>query len=375
MRKSSKLFLVYLISIGVAAQAQQEQEILGPSATFEISPKQETYYVGQKVTATLTVDFRDVEFYGDLRIDGLPDANTTGTLRFQPIPGDNPQIQSFRSDIYLLRRGRIEFTPVVSGRVAVRVGGGFTVRRRIFNFTAQTDPISLDVRVPPLENRPADYSSAIGQFRLNASITPSESYAGDLLNLRWTLQGSGSLDITPDVKYSPGTGFRIYPPRIATRADDSVTCEQVLIPLGTNITAAPPLSVSYFDPLKGEYITLRTPEFSLSVTERPAGMPPSTNEVMALAVVPSAVAPRAESAVDGGNGLGFMRFLRRRRGEDQVMGSSATARLCPDSISKVLFDVPAGAVVEMREAEGEWLRVLYDGATGWVPVSSLKKRY
>ena len=57
------------------------------------------------------------------------------------------------------------------------------------------------------------------------------------------------------------------------------------------------------------------------------------------------------------------------------MGSSATARLCPDSISKVLFDVPAGAVVEMREAEGEWLRVLYDGATGWVPVSSLKKRY
>lgn len=373
MKISKVLFIFSLVCLGLGARAQQEQKILGPVATFEISPRQETYYVGQKVMATLTVDSRDVEFSSNLHIDGIPDANTIGELRFQQITGDNPRILKYRSDFILLRHGRIEFRPVVTGQVAVRVGSGFVVKRRIYDFTAGAEPVSLDIRVLPLETRPDDYSGAVGQFTLNASITPSDCYVGDLVNLRWVLQGEGSMNITPDVKYAPGAGFRIYPPRILERRDDSVTCEQVLIPLGTNVTVAAPLSVSYFDPLKAEYTTLRTPGFGLRVMERPAGLPPSTNEVMKLVVVPTTAEPRAKTAANGQSGLGFMRFLRRSHGEDQVMALSSTARLCPDNTSKTLFDVPAGATVVVRETAGNWRRVLYNGASGWVPQASLKK--
>ena len=46
----------------------------------------------------------------------------------------------------------------------------------------------------------------------------------------------------------------------------------------------------------------------------------------------------------------------------------APARLAPAAGAKVLFEIPAGTAVRVREVRGAWLRVLLpDGSSGWIP--------
>ncbi|NLB69851.1 MAG: SH3 domain-containing protein, partial [Lentisphaerae bacterium] len=261
-------------------------------------------------------------------------------------------------------------TPVLSGQVSVR-GSGLFARYNLRRFSAEAKHLSILVATPPLEGRPDDYSGAVGAFKLDASVSPDVCSVGDLLSLHWSLKGEGTLDIKTDTKYSPGSNFKVYPPRVVSRSDNSVVCEQILIPMSTNIIEVAPLSVSYFDPVHGEYVTLVSEKFPVSVRERKADDGTAfATAVTNLAVVPTTVTQDI-SPNESVTGLKILQFLRRQHGEKRETASSAAARLCPDDVSKILFEIPAGVTVEIREASGRWYRVLYDGTTGWVPSEAL----
>ena len=78
-------------------------------------------------------------------------------------------------------------------------------------------------------------------------------------------------------------------------------------------------------------------------------------------------AVRREEAV---RGLSW--FVRRRRGPMASLEVASRARLCPDAGSRAIFDIPAGASVEVRERHGDWCRVLHGRASGWVPEAVMK---
>ena len=55
-------------------------------------------------------------------------------------------------------------------------------------------------------------------------------------------------------------------------------------------------------------------------------------------------------------------------GDRLAIPSLAPARLAPAAGAKVLFEIPAGTAVRVREIRGAWLRVLLpDGSSGWIP--------
>lgn len=225
--------------------------------------------------------------------------------------------------------------------------------------------------VPPFEGRPANYCGAVGVFRLSASLSPTRCAVGDLLNLKWSLLGKGVVDDVSGVEYRPGQHFKVYPPKPVAQDDGVVSFTQVIIPTSTNATQAAAFTVGVFNPVKGEYETLSAGPFPIRVAERVVD-PATTNAPMPFLAMPESpasngAAVRNESAV---RGLSW--FFRRQRGATSVVEVASRARLCPTASSRALFDIPAGAEVEIRERHGDWCRVLLGRSSGWVPAAVVR---
>ena len=65
----------------------------------------------------------------------------------------------------------------------------------------------------PEDNRPDDFSGAIGQFDFQASVAPLQVKAGDPLTLKMDIKGSGNFkNLKMPVFKAPG--FKSYEPQI-----------------------------------------------------------------------------------------------------------------------------------------------------------------
>ena len=359
---------ILLASLSVVWAQDQPSE---PTVTFDITPKQEVYYVGQRVTATVAIDFGESELYGNIGIDGLPDGNAVQYGEFRQINSGNPQKIMFSSSMVLLKKGTIVFGPVLSGDRAVRTQSTGFIRRQINPFRSRSNLVEVTINVPPSEGRPDNYCGAVGVFKLSAELTPNTCAVGDLLNLKWSLIGNGLADDVTKIEYKPGQNFKVYPPRVTTQADGVVSCSQVIISTSTNVTQAAAFKLSVFNPIKGTYETLSSRPFPLTVVERVV-QTESTQSLPKLVTKPESARDEvvAELATKGTD---YAMFFRRRHGEMKTMSMETSARLSPDAISKTLFEIPAGAIIEVRETSGDWSRVLYNGSTGWVPGAILSK--
>ncbi len=347
----------------------QEASPPAPKVVFEIIPKQDTYYVGQRVTARLSIDFGEAELVSQIGTGGLPDGNTAQMGEFRQVESGNPQKLEYTASMIILKQGLNIFSPVLSGQMAVRMRSGGFYRKQGYTFNSQSAPVEMQVKVPPELGRPENYCGAVGEYKLDAELAPRNCMVGDLLTLKWTLVGNGTADDVTKVEYKPGKDFKVYPPRVTSQADGVVSCSQVIIPLSTNVTSAAAFNLSVFNPLKGEYTELSSGPFGLRVGARVISEAP-TNTLSTLVY-----RTEPEETVQQGltNGEGWMRFLHRKRGETASLSVSASARLCPDAVSQILFEIPAGSSIEVRERYGDWARVLYDGAAGWIPSAVLGK--
>ena len=369
----SRLWMGVLVVAGAlsGAVAYAQQAAPAPQVAFRVEPALPRYYVGQTVAVNIVVDLGEADLAGGIDIDGLPDGGVVQMGRFRQVEGGSPQKLAFTTDAILLRQGKVVFAPVLSGQIAIRLKTTGFISRRIFSFRTPADVLEIDVLPPPLEGRPANYCGAIGQFRLSASLSPTSCSVGDLMNLKWSLLGKGVVDDVSGVEYRPGPDFKVYPPKATARDDGVASFTQVIIPTSTNATQAAAFAVTVFNPVEGEYETLSAGPFAIRVSERVIE-PGSTNAPMPFIALPNAPAAnggavRREEAV---RGLSW--FVRRRRGPMASLEVASRARLCPDAGSRALFDIPAGASVEVRERHGDWCRVLHGRASGWVPEAVMK---
>jgi hypothetical protein len=130
--------------------------------------------------------------------------------------------------------------------------------------TATSQPIHLHVSPLPSENRPGDFSGAIGQsFDFQASVSPLTVKAGDPMTLKMSLTGRGNLKNLqmPDFK---APGFKSYEPQIKNTGDEK-TDEEVIIPTATGIKEVPALHFTYFDTSIKDYKTITQGPFAIQV--------------------------------------------------------------------------------------------------------------
>ena len=141
-----------------------------------------------------------------------------------------------------------------------------------------TDTMNVESLPLPEQNRPANFTGALGDFTMTATAGPTIVTAGDPITVRVQISGRGALDSIKLPAQDAWHDFKTYPPTTKLETSDQFgfqgkkTFEQIVSPLNSDVHELPPLNFSFFNPADGQYHTLTQPATPLTV--RAAGATP-----------------------------------------------------------------------------------------------------
>lgn len=175
-------------------------------------------------------------------------------------------------------------------------GGGIEVRP----VTVFSPALSLQVLPLPSENRPENFSGAVGDFEMAVNASPTNAVVGDPITLHVQIAGQGALDTLAMPSLNHWREFTVYPPTSKITPTDQLglagvkSFEQVVIPQNAQIKELPSIAFSFFDPGKKIYRTIQQPAIPVSIRPSTSVQPQPT--VMASATH-SETAPTARDIV------------------------------------------------------------------------------
>src|SRR5437867_883860 len=154
----------------------------------------------------------------------------------------------------------------------------------------KSEPVALEVKpLPP--NAPPSFSGAIGNFVMTTDAQPKSVQVGDPITVTSAISGRGNFDRVNAPVVEDDRGWHKYPPSSKFKQDDEVgisgtkTFETVLSP-NEKKQSLPLLAFSYFDPVKEQYVTVRSEPIAISVqggavaanvaATQPGSSPPTT---------------------------------------------------------------------------------------------------
>src|SRR5213596_1465490 len=133
----------------------------------------------------------------------------------------------------------------------------------------KSEPVALEVKpLPP--NAPPSFSGAIGNFAMTTDAKPKSVQVGDPITVTSTISGRGNFDRVNAPVVEDEHGWHKYPPSSKFKQDDEVgisgakSFETVLSP-NEKKQSLPMLAFSYFDPVKEQYVTLRSEPIAITV--------------------------------------------------------------------------------------------------------------
>ena len=193
------------------------------------------------------------------------------------------RVLRFRTTVVPLRSGTLELGPASLQLNVIRQapGGSRNLFGRFFSDslfgterrprTLRSNDLSLRVVPLPQEGRPATFSGAVGQFRMDVTADPTQLRVGDPLTLRMLLSGGGRVTDAQPPSLVNADGFRTYTPQMDQPDPDTTVFEQVLIPQDEMLDAIPAVHFSYFDPEAAQYRTLTSQPIRLLLRPAPDG--------------------------------------------------------------------------------------------------------
>jgi hypothetical protein len=137
-------------------------------------------------------------------------------------------------------------------------------------------PGSFTVVALPTEDRPDDFTGAIGNFELAVKARPVELRVGEPISLSITVSGRGNFDRVEAPHFPGGNGWKSYPPSgefFPLQEGDNIAGEktftQAIIARDPDITVIPSLSLSFFDPETGRYTTRTSEPIPIRLEQNP----------------------------------------------------------------------------------------------------------
>lgn len=246
----------------------------------------DTAYVNERLPVKILLFMADLSVadvqFPELRQAGV-DMDKFGQPRQyeQVVDGRRYHVAEFSTDIYPARPGEMVIGPatldcnIVMKSASARAPlGGSVFDDDFFNtffdryekrpLTVQSKTSDLTVLPLPEENKPADFTGAVGQFSLDASVGPAEVNVGDPLTVKMQIGGEGNLKMVQPPAFSKADQFKVYDPQIKEE-NGFKKLEQVLIPESEQVTGVPAVRFSYFDPALRQYRTLTQGPFPVTV--------------------------------------------------------------------------------------------------------------
>ncbi len=178
--------------------------------------------------------------------------------------------------------GKLEI-PALEMNVDIR-----TQSRSFFDFGTtkryfiKSNPKTINVKELPSENRPTDFSGAVGEFRLSSNISANEMKVGDSFTYTLEISGNGNLKHF-DVPTLPEiSNLRFIDPEISSEINNNKisgkkTIKYLVIAQEKGTLTIPSVSFSYFDPKQKKYISKQTKSFTVNVQEGDAVFIPSSS--------------------------------------------------------------------------------------------------
>jgi hypothetical protein len=273
------------------------------SAFIRLLAARRDAYVGESVPVIIEVGMRGGVVNS---LNGLPTLGgsdfTLDNLSRQPernervIDGKPFMVLTWHSVLAPVKAG--DFSLIVEVPLTIRVSTrprqealledqlGDPFMQRIFGTTVRKDikaaspPLELNVLALPVEARPAEFTGAVGTFKISSEVSSASAAAGDPLTLRMHVAGSGNFDRVDSTMLSHVQGWKTYPPTSSFKPTDTIgfqgekTFEQPVIAASAGLQMLPALTFSYFDPASRRYETVRSPPLTVAVSASPADATP-----------------------------------------------------------------------------------------------------
>jgi hypothetical protein len=149
------------------------------------------------------------------------------------------------------------------------------------NYTTASPKVNITV--DPLPGQaPSDFKGAIGQFAMSTSLDKKTTRTNEPISLKITLSGTGNIKLleAPALELPPD--FEQYTPKVSEsinrsqgRISGSKTFEYLMIPRYPGLKVIKPVTMSYFDLKKREYVRLRSPQIEMNVEQGTAAPAPT----------------------------------------------------------------------------------------------------
>jgi hypothetical protein len=135
-----------------------------------------------------------------------------------------------------------------------------------------SNSLKINVKPLPLENRPANFSGAVGQYSMSTEVDRTELKTNEPLVLKVTISGKGNLELIDELDIAFPPDFETYDPKIINNINTSLsgisgnrTFEYLSIPRNPGEFTIKPVQFTYFDLSKKDYVTLSQPEYLITV--------------------------------------------------------------------------------------------------------------
>ena len=246
-------------------------------------------YVGEPEVGRLELYLRDdVQNFGNFQLTGAPtDGFSAGKIAELQSQRRRVQVGNHVYTIIPLavpltatRTGALTLGPFTASAVIVLPSqneGGDPFFREFFNqgeqkqVTLASEPIKVESLPLPEQNKPANFTGAVGDFTMTATVGPTNVTVGDPITVRVQISGRGALNAVTLPPQDAWRDFRTYPPTTKVEPGDQFgfqgtkTFEQIISPQNSDVRELPPLTFSFFNPDDGQYHLLTQPAVPLVV--------------------------------------------------------------------------------------------------------------
>ena len=136
----------------------------------------------------------------------------------------------------------------------------------------KSQPIDIEVKALPSQDKPSSFKGAVGQFTFTSSIDKTEMKSNDAFTVTYSVSGNGNIELLEIPKPVFPPDFEVYDPKITTNTKNnsygisgSKKAEYVVIPRVSGNFTIKPVEFSYFDASKNRYVTLSSDKYELHV--------------------------------------------------------------------------------------------------------------
>lgn len=258
---------------------------------IRILPNKTTCYLGEPILAdyqflsSVNCSWRPVKIpsFSSFSVADIQQNQYPFNVQFD---GKNYRAQSVR---------KVQLTPLKTGKILLdscSVNSQFSYldvpsrEYRSANMMVKSSPKYIEVLPLPIKNRPANFSGAIGNFSIVATVEKNSLPAQENNNLHIEITGTGNLDgvTIPDIDWP--SNIQAYDSRDSQAVDRSqfpmprtLTFDVPFIGNKMGIAIIPAIKFSYFDTQKNDYQTISSDSIKLSFSAAApsAEMPIITN--------------------------------------------------------------------------------------------------